>query len=371
MRHIADNCKGECITCVTFRRTLADKLSEDFARTVCVEDPGSPPFVNYLDIIDGTAPEGSVDENGQFVAPRLVVSVDSLWRMKLRGGINLIIDEADSTVLHTRSATMKHPTHVLQALEFLLCNAKQIILLDASADDMPSFNFVQCIERLIGVEAYWIRNRYRRPMTRVARVHACTSGDPRDKHALKSAALQRVRELVAQGKRVYVPCTSASHCKKIELMFKNDFPEVKFLCVTGDDAGNKKRELAKHIDAVMSGVQVAIVSPAMTAGPSFELEHFTHVVAFAKNAAAHQGPTVDAFLQQLFRVRDLGEVGELDIYVLDSPEVRCKAGAVAEDKLDEELTVGFARSVRHPLAGPSSNSAQLGGTLGPRGIAAP
>ena len=336
VKYISENCRGERILCATFRRTLADKLAADFVSKV--DSPGDPSFVNYLDILDGSA-KGAVDDYGQFTAPRLVVQADSMLRVKLRGGGIFIADEVNSMVLHTRSSTMKHPTAVLQALEFFICNAKQIILLDASADDMPSFNFVQCIERLIGVDAYWIRNRFQTPMSRVARVHACTSGNPKDKHALQSAALQRVRELVQQGKRVYVPCTSASHCKKLELMLSTDFPDVKVICVTGDDAGSKKRELAMHIDAVLSGVQVAIVSPAMTAGPSFEMEHFTHVVAYAKNAGVQLGPTVDAFLQQLFRVRDLGDAGELDIYVLDPPEVRGKAGPVAECELEAELEV--------------------------------
>ena len=89
VQHIAENCRGQRILCTTFRRTLADKLATDFAKVV---SPGDPSFVNYLDIIDGTT-KGAVDDNGQFTAPRLVVQLDSLWRVKLRGGGIIVVDE--------------------------------------------------------------------------------------------------------------------------------------------------------------------------------------------------------------------------------------------------------------------------------------
>jgi hypothetical protein len=148
-----------------------------------------------------------------------------------------------------------------------------------------------------------------------------------------------VRQLVSEGKRVFVPCTSASHCRKLETLLNDEFPEAAILCITGKDSGDKKRELARDIHTEMSKYQVVIISPAMTAGPSFELPHFTHVVAFGKNSPANKGPTVDSFLQQLFRVRDLGLDGVIDIYIIDSPKLAMQAGALTEAELDVELLV--------------------------------
>jgi hypothetical protein len=81
-------------------------------------------------------------------------------------------------------------------------------------------------------------------------------------------------------------------------------------------------------------------SPTITAGISFEKEHFTRVVGFARNAGEF-GATIDCFVQQLGRVRNLGDAGELHIYVIDPPKQRIDAGPVDGAELDGVLKVRF------------------------------
>jgi hypothetical protein len=197
VKHLGRYHRGQRILCITFRRSLADKLARDFS--IAAAAFGDAPFVNYLDIKRG---DENSDSSGLFTADRLVVQYDSIRRVDMRGYDIVIIDEVLSMALHSRSSTMQLPTDVLQALEFFLTNCKRIILLDANADDMPAFNFVQCIERLTGLEAYWIRNRHVRPMAdkRSVRVFACNTDNNNVRHMLQSMALTRVSEIKPPAK---------------------------------------------------------------------------------------------------------------------------------------------------------------------------
>ena len=60
-----------------------------------------------------------------------------------------------------------------------------------------------------------------------------------------------------------------------------------------------------NINAALVQYDVFICSPTITAGPSFEREHFDHVVHYASNAGHHGCIVADA-IQQLKRVRQVG-----------------------------------------------------------------
>ena len=60
-----------------------------------------------------------------------------------------------------------------------------------------------------------------------------------------------------------------------------------------------------NINAALLQYDVFVCSPTITAGPSFEHVHFHHVVQYAANAGRY-GCTVDAAIQQLRRVRQVG-----------------------------------------------------------------
>ena len=49
--------------------------------------------------------------------------------------------------------------------------------MDANADDMPSYDFVLALERIMDVEASWIHNSFKRPTNRIVTTHVCTSSD--------------------------------------------------------------------------------------------------------------------------------------------------------------------------------------------------
>jgi hypothetical protein len=131
---------------------------------------GSERFVLYKD-----APAG------ELIAPRQVVQFDSISRVADQPFDVFMIDETGSVVSHTCSTLIRDPAGAMQAFRHHLAKAKRVMLLDAHLDDFPGYNFVQSIERLMGVDACWVRNRFIRPPGYTATLHVCKSGD-RDVH---------------------------------------------------------------------------------------------------------------------------------------------------------------------------------------------
>ena len=340
---------------ITFRRSLAHKLEKD------LEAAGA--YVSYLNI-------NRMETSGTYREDKLIVQLDSLPHVFPQPYDVIIIDEVLSTVLHTRSDRIADHTAVIDSLEFFMQHAKQVLLLDAAADDMPSYNFVCNLERIMSagmhgdacdaVSAHWIHNKYVRPNNRTATLHICTSA----KLAgwFSGEAMKRIADLVTgqPRKRVFAPCSTATQATAIGemlLSLNKHGAGIRFKVITGSSNESDKADVNKNMEAELSALDVFVCSPAITAGPSFEVKHFDHMVQYAENAGRN-GCTVDSVLQQGARVRRLGEDVELpqdpdaptpefvpgsnaciDIFVLDRADQRYNAGPLDEAKLDAYMQV--------------------------------
>lgn len=94
-------------------------------------------------------------------------------------------------------------------------------------------------------------------------------------------------------------------------------PKVRVLLLTSESPSAVRKAVAKNINATFADVDVAVLSPAVTAGSSCTIDRFTAAVCIAENLG-HDGPTVDGCLQQWWRVRSLGADGRMFVYILDS-----------------------------------------------------
>ncbi|GAX86005.1 hypothetical protein CEUSTIGMA_g13421.t1 [Chlamydomonas eustigma] len=333
------------ILVLTFRRSLAFALHGVF--NACTELA----FQSYMDVDR---------ENGMYLdVPRLIVQLDSLPLVWGEFDI-VVIDEVLSVILHTRSNLISNHTNVIRKLQYLIKSSRQVVMMDANADEFASYNFVQTLERLVGHPAYWIHNvsfpahtwfiylqfylsfspqRFVRPCNRLARVHICNAElNSSVAQSFKVSALNQIKTLVESGKRVYAPCSTASHASELRewlLSLQESMPGIRFKVLTGETRESEKRTISENFTEVLDDLDIFVCSPAITAGPSFELKHFHHMVQFAVNHGPN-GCTVDALLQQSGRVRILGDdylVGNsgevldgpsenycMDVYILDPPQ---------------------------------------------------
>ena len=88
--------KFDRVLCVTFRRSLAKKLTDDFG------------FVSYRTL--------AAEKQSLYKADHMVVQMDSVWRVENRPYSVAILDEALSIILHSRSTLMLKPTEVMLKL---------------------------------------------------------------------------------------------------------------------------------------------------------------------------------------------------------------------------------------------------------------
>ena len=314
--------------CISFRVALCEKLASDFDIT----------SYNEVDKKDEEEWDAYLHE---YCADRLVVQLDSLWRVSQKPYDIVLIDETLSTLLHIRSNLLKRPTAVLQRLNWFLTNARQVMLLDACLDEKPSFDFIQWLERMKGEGARWIYNSFINPMKRTAMVHLERKGGIKASDSLRDSAFNRVVFLLKGGKNVYVPTTSVTFAQQLELHLKKVYTEQElppYVIITGKSSSDLKKKLARDMRAELDGKRLLICSPTITAGNSLKEHIFTNVVAYGCNNR-DKGATVDAFLQQLFRVRNLGDTGAMDIYVYDNPGPDSFSGPFEDGELDRDLEV--------------------------------
>lgn len=139
---------------ITFSRSLAVKYLQDF---------GPLGFVSYMDV-----------KETYIRHPKVIVCLDSLWRVTTRKPTYVILDEALTVFLHFNSPHMLKGAQNSVLLELLVTQARQVILMDACMDHVFMYDIMRYFERSKRVEATWIWNEFIRPTNRRAHIHLTT-----------------------------------------------------------------------------------------------------------------------------------------------------------------------------------------------------
>jgi Origin of replication binding protein len=286
---VADASKKALI--VTFSRTLAAKLHADFAHLG---------FVDYMSVKGGAPLAG----------PRIVVCLDSLWRVNTRNFDYVFIDEAVSVFLHFNSTKMERAHVNSGILELLLLQCERMYFVDACVDTtmMKQISDYFAVHR--GCGTHWVRNRHVRPSNRKATIETCMAhGSSIADNIIAMNAMGRVVSLLEAGKNVVV-CTSTKHfATTLEEYVRQKRGSTSVLSYYSG-----KSESLKNVESLWTSCQLLIYSPSVSAGVSFEGTHFDALVGFLVNSPAT--PSIDLSLQQLFRVRNLSD-GDMHLYVQD------------------------------------------------------
>lgn len=286
---VKDVLKGSCkkktkALVVTHSRSLAAKLYEDF------KDLG---FINYQ------------NSSGPINDAKIVVYLDSLYRVVTGHFDILVVDEAVAVFLHFNSTQMAQRAKNSFMTETLITQSKTTYLVDAGLDATFMKNIVDHFSAIKSITPIWIRNRRVRPSNKRATITVCNGplGGIISEGSLVYAAATKVLELLQDGKKVACCSSTKKFTEILDEFIAERRPETR---VKVYNSGTGSADL-RHVDQEWVKYDLLVYSPSISSGVSFVAEHFDCVVGYLVNSQFTPG--VETSLQQLFRVRQLRDGG--------------------------------------------------------------
>jgi len=247
--------KDKSILIVSYRRSLDSELARKFECKL------------YSDF-----------DTSFIVADRLVVQIDSVWRV--RGSYDVVIlDEVGYSQNHFFQFT-KDKHRCLDALRHFCNSASKVIAMDALLQKR-NINWVCDVA---GTQNYHVlQNTFK-----VFNGYKCTI-----KKGNRFNLYSAVKAAIALKQKVVIPSNSLEALKFIEANIKSEFPHIKFLLIDKDSEEVIIDEWVNY--------DIVSYTPSIEAGVSFEKRHFNKCIAYMTN----QSNSPSNFAQMLFRVRNL------------------------------------------------------------------
>lgn len=295
---IVQNCLLKETKCLFI--TYQILLSKKYTQALKVHN-----FQNYLDC--------NKDEEGYILDRKVIICLDSLWRIKTGNFDYIFMDEALSVLLHFNSPLMKNVNIISSIFELLFLQAKHIYLLDACIDNQLVVNFVNYISNKRNIAAYWIINRYIRLTNRKCIVYI--NNEKKNEKNIKTVAIEKIIKLLDNNKKIVVSSSTKTFTDNLEMVLIEKYGNTKKIIIYNSSTDKVlMNEHAENPNNIWINYDILIYSPTIGAGLSFEKIHFDVMVCFIENS--FYTPTVDFTLQQMFRVRQLKE-GKMFLYIND------------------------------------------------------
>jgi hypothetical protein len=300
--------KATKVLCVTFSRSLAAKLYNDFERptkriitTLTGEQEHTPEPLGF---------ENYQNHKGDLNFSKIVVCLDSLHRVTTSNFHFVILDEAVSVFLHFNSKLMKNSSVNSWKLELFIRQCQRATyFVDAALDTTFMSNIVNYFKTALNCKPHWIRNKYIRPSNRKAIITTCDKPDDCSaEESLVASAIKQVQTLLQRGDKVVVCSSTKSFTELLDRIISETMKDKRVLVYNSSRSGASLED----VNSLWIHYDLLVYSPSVSAGVSFTVHHFDSLVAYLVNS--RYTPSVDLSLQQLFRVRNLTK-GEMHIHV--------------------------------------------------------
>ncbi|MCC5669008.1 DUF3854 domain-containing protein [Nostoc sp. CHAB 5784] len=239
-------------------------------------------------------------------AKALSITVDSLYKMAndLQAYDILFIDEACQYLAHLlKSKTCKeHRGAILEVLEYLVYNAKLVVLADAHLDDLTIEFFMQM--RPADEKPYIIKNEYRSGGRQVYWYEGKNS----------SAIVAEFHAQLMLGKKLMMVSDSKRFIKKLERALNDgsaiddndETPEsaedrkLRVWAIHSENSGSEENVIfIREINIAIKDIDAFLITPSLSSGVDISSYHFDAV--FGVFHAVSQSATECA--QQLWRYR--------------------------------------------------------------------
>jgi len=259
------------IIIVSFRRTFSSAVAARF-----------PDFELYRNI------------SGDLCASRLIVQVESLHRMvpdKIGPVDLLVLDESESIIEQFNSGLSASHTGDFAVFQWLLRTAHRCIAMDAFMTERT----YAVIGRMRGVaNALCIRNEYKNAIN--------------DNYYLtsnKNIWLLSLKECVKKGERIVVCVNSATEGRAVRGLIMQQLHDsgedlrVKFY--SAETSATVKNRDFEDVAASWSDCDILIYTPTLTAGVSFETEHFDTMFGYFTDKSC----SAQVCIQMMGRIRNI------------------------------------------------------------------
>ena len=260
----------ECvIRILTFRRTFASHMHQRFS------DLG---FTIY---------DASV---GKITDKRLIIQLESLHRLEIHHTDLVVLDESELIIEQINSNLFQSFTKSFAAYDYLIKQSKHLICMDAYMSDR-TYRVLDTMRKFYKDDMLFHVNTFKR--------------DKGDKYIMAKNIgdwLQYLMSSINDGENVAIMTNSLEECKTIEQHIKNsvNFP-VNIGVYSSETSKAVKNKAFNDVDNIWSKHNVLILTPTVSAGVSFEVEHFDKVFGFFIDTSC----PVETCIQMLGRVRNV------------------------------------------------------------------
>ena len=224
--------------------------------------------------------------------PRLIVQVESLYRLRMGEAPEpidlLILDEVESILAQFNSGLHKHLNAAFAMFQWLLATANRVICMDANIGDR-TLHVLQWMRPSHPIMFHW--NQYRR-----------AADDKYFFTANQTIWLDQLYETLRKGKRIVIPTNSLVEANAFEASIRQRFPEKVIRLYSSRTTPSEKERHFANVHTHWSNLDVLIYTPTVSAGVSYELEHFDVLFGYFTDMSCD----VETCRQMLARVRNIG-----------------------------------------------------------------
>jgi hypothetical protein len=260
-----DNAK---IIICSFRQTFANEIKGKF-----------PDFALYSQV------RGEIDEN------RLIIQVESLHRMMMTPGMQppdlLVLDECESIFEQFDSGLLRQFNESFAIFTWMLKYSKRVVLMDANLGQRTHNILVKM--RPDYPPFYHVNSRL---------------GMAEDRYYYTSDKITWYSALYAsvlRGERSAIAVNSLQEAKVLYYDLSNEYPAVKFKLYSSETSNTERKQHFAQVNEYWSQYDVVIYTPTVSAGVSFEREHFHNIFGYFSD----QSCNVETCIQMIGRVRSV------------------------------------------------------------------
>lgn len=260
------------IVFLSFRQTFAGNIKERF-----------PDFTLYSDIAGGLRQR------------RLIIQVESLHRYIIEVGDEppdlVILDESESILEQFNSGLLKQFNASWSVFEWLLKYAKHVIAMDANMSDR-TYNVIDKI-RCTPESGYKIKYHCNEYMNALDDHYNITEN--------KNTWIAEIYRALDAGAKIAIPTSSLAIAKLLHRSITEKYPDKYVAIYTSETPAGEKWEHFSNVHRYWSAFDVVIYTPTVSAGISFEAEHFDYIFAYFTDTSCN----AESCIQMLGRIRNV------------------------------------------------------------------